>query len=114
MVKFITHLGDGVVVAGYSDSGGLLFRSTDYGLSWDNGRAINDYHFYPMVFMDGSTVYLPVGNALYASEDKGATWNLKFPKANFSDIVFVGKSQEGTVVTIGFGGYLYWGYEVTA
>jgi len=86
----------------------------DYGLTWDTGRAIDDYHLYSTLFIDGSTVYLPVGRALYASEDNGATWSLRYPQANYSDIVLVGKNLEGTLVTIGLGSYLYWGYEIAA
>lgn len=110
---FIQHLGNGTVLVAYSD-GGWLYRSTDYGLTWDMGRRLDEWGLFSSILVDGSSIYLPVGKAIYESSDGGASWNLKYQNANWADIRAIGKNTEGDIVTIGYQGHVYWGYPMAA
>lgn len=110
---FIQHAGNGVVLAGYNDAG-LLYRSTDYGLTWDAGRRLDEWGSFSSILVDGSAIYLPVGKAIYESQDGGASWSLKYPSANWADIRAIAKNTDGTIITLGYQGHVYWGYPMAA
>ena len=110
---FIQHLGNGIVLAAYSD-GGWLYRSTDWGLTWDAGRRLDEWGLFSSILVDGSAIYLPVGKAIYESQDGGASWHLKYPSANWADIRAIAKNTDGVIVTLGYQGHVYWGYPVAA
>jgi len=110
---FIQHLGNGTVLVAYSD-GGLLYRSTDYGLTWDAGRRLDEWGAFSSILVDGSAIYLPVGKTIYESQDGGASWSLKYPSANWADIRAIAKNTDGTIITLGYQGHVYWGYPVAA
>ncbi len=112
--KFIKHIGNGIVLLGYAEGQGKIYRSIDYGLTWDDGREIAECQNYHSILVDEGTIYISVGNALYKSEDNGATWELKYAKANWSDIMVLGKVANGAIVSIGYLGHIYWGYPMEA
>lgn len=113
--SFLKHIGNGIVLLGYSEGyRGSLYRSTDYGLTWDDGIRIDNCSDYRCILMEGETIYISIRNKIFASEDKGVTWELKYAMANCSEIYLLGKRWGGIIYTIGADGHVFWGYPMTA
>jgi hypothetical protein len=107
---FLQHVGNGVVLLGYGGTNqGYLYRSTDYGLTWDEGIQIDYCGNYHCLYVDGENIYLPVRNSIYLSSDGGALWELKYKNANWDDIRGLSIDPKGVMVTISALGYIYWG-----
>ena len=104
---------NGIVLFGFEDSG-KVYRSTDYGLTWNAGTRINEHEDYPELLVEGTRLWLPVATSLYASDDGGATWTKAQGMANVTQIYRLCKNHEGVIISLGAGGYAFWGYEFNA
>lgn len=118
-IDAVTNLGSGVVIAGSRwPNPGMIFRSTDYGISWEKVKTLDKpdgtYRNNEILGLMGGTdglAYLITSNAqFWRSEDKGMTWKWVAQlggvtgKPSFSYSICV--TAKGTVlVTSGFSIY---------
>jgi photosystem II stability/assembly factor-like uncharacterized protein len=80
-VMSLCDLGAGVVLAGNSknvNGAGRIYRSTDYGLTWDSGYATGYASIFSMLNLGNGIVLAAgyYGGPIFRSADYGVTWTL--------------------------------------
>jgi photosystem II stability/assembly factor-like uncharacterized protein len=107
------HLGDGAIIAGAANSG-TVFRSSDYGFTWDEGTVIDVETQCDAALVDGSKAYIACGDAIYETADKGVTWAKKWTLPREVTIKGLYKTSNDLMVAVDEFGYIYWGYMIEA
>ena len=110
----IKNLGNGIVITLWDSEDEILRRSTDYGMTWEDEQVIDTVPYIPSIVIDGNKIYMAISTRIYSSKDNGATWIKETDVGNIDEICEMFKCKNEIIVTIGYDGFITWGYPINA